>query len=117
MKLLISKLSTRELIRVCNQKLISAARDLAEFTKRGINANFIVSLAHRCEDLESLIEQPFASKKFHELRKLEESIVSDLAKMCDMGMRIWGHMPHKFNEYRVEIPLDSPTGNTSISAA
>ena len=56
-KLLRPRVNRSDLVKLCNEKMICAARDLAEFTKNGLNASFIVALAHKCEHFESLVSQ------------------------------------------------------------
>lgn len=86
----------RALIKTCNEILVKAARDLAEFTKHGLNANFIVSLAHKCEHLEDLIKQPLNKV---ELNRIEQEIREALLKICETGKQIWNHDPIKCREY------------------
>ncbi|MEM9987840.1 MAG: hypothetical protein AAF804_22340, partial [Bacteroidota bacterium] len=74
----------RELIGICNEKLVCAARDLAEFTKNGINASYIVALAHKCEDLEEAIDQPQSSQSNH----VEDEITLAIHQICEMGRKI-----------------------------
>lgn len=88
-----SRLGRHELIRLCNEKMVCAARDLAEFTKNGINASFIVALAHKCEHYEvELTEQ-------QEAGQIENEIRDALQRICDLGRRIWSNDPMKYNDY------------------
>lgn len=95
-KPLLSKLSRQELVRLCNEKMVCAARDLAEFTKNGINASFIVALAHKCEDLEASMQQ---SPVQSEMGRAEREIKEAVSKICEMGRRIWSNDPTKYNDY------------------
>ncbi|MEZ4828297.1 MAG: hypothetical protein R3C61_18710 [Bacteroidia bacterium] len=99
----LSKLSRKDLLRLCNEKMVCAARDLAEFTKNGINASFIVALAHKCEDLEATIEQPFTVYNFQETQSTEREIKEAMSMICDMGRRIWSNNPSKYNDYLISI--------------
>ena len=99
-KPLLFRMNGRELVRLCNEKMICAARDLAEFTKNGINASFIVALAHKCEHFESSLNQPFrAFPQIDSSQSSEKEIRDSLMRICEMGRRIWSHDPLKYRDY------------------
>ena len=89
----------QELIRICNEKMICAARDLAEFTKNGINASYIVALAHKCENLEGSMNKTQAEE--HALTETEREIEQAVQHICEMGQKIWSHDPTKFSDYTI----------------
>ncbi|MEM6634002.1 MAG: hypothetical protein AAF694_30280 [Bacteroidota bacterium] len=100
---LISQLSPRDLVLLCNEKIICAARDLAEFTKHGITANFIVNLAHKCEEFENQLteqenEETLPSHLDTELREA-------LNRICNLGKKIWATSPQKYNNYVIYRPF------------
>ena len=99
-KPLLSRLSRHELVRLCNEKMVCAARDLAEFTKNGINASFIVALAHKCEDLEDSLNQPInGHPDTPEANSAETEIKDAVKRICDLGQRIWSNNPSKYRDY------------------
>jgi len=97
-------LTRKELITLCNDKLVCAARDLAEFTKNGINANFIVALAHKCELYESSLDQNSPYQYSTDSKKIEEEIKDSIGAICELGRRIWSDNPSKYNDYLVIEP-------------
>ncbi|MDX2282614.1 MAG: hypothetical protein NW241_00570 [Bacteroidia bacterium] len=94
----VARLSGRELVRLCNEKLVCAARDLAEFTQNGINANFIVSLALKCETLEAMQQQ---TQGQHTVQPLEQELQEAVSRICDVGQQIWSDNPVKRRDYAV----------------
>ncbi len=98
-KPLVSTISPYQLCKVCNEKMIAAAKDLAEFTKHGINANFIVALAHKCEEFEKMLSRSLSRQDPRELKHLEIELISGLSKICEIGKRIWKHVPRKQSMY------------------
>ena len=92
-------LSRKELIQFCNEKLVCAARDLAEFTKNGINANFIVALAHKCELYESTLDTSSPLQQSTDSKKIEQEIKDSISAICELGRRIWSENPSKFRDY------------------
>lgn len=118
-KHLLSRSYRRELVSTCNDLLVKAARDLAEFTKHGLNANFIVSLAHKCEHLEKMIEQPRPLFNRNELTQTEMEIRDAILRICELGRKIWNNDPQKYKDYTVSrlqlIEVESGAG--AISAA
>jgi hypothetical protein len=98
----ISQLSMRELVTVCNEKMVCAARDLAEFTAIGIHANDIVSLAVKCESFEKELAQPAASS---ELLRLASEIRSALVDICNAGLRIWQSNLKRRQDYQLPARL------------
>ena len=113
-KQLISRLNRRELVRICNEKMVCAARDLAEFTKNGINANFIVALAHKCENLEDSLNdhQTFRDRSnAPEASKAETEIKDAVKRICDLGQTIWSNNPTKYSDYIITAPHHNQSGN------
>lgn len=100
-KPLVSRLNPYQLCCLCNEKMIAAARDLAEFTKHGINANFIVSLAHKCEKFENMLNESLGRQDRYEMQHLERELLLGLSKICEIGKRIWQHVPRKHSVYHV----------------
>ena len=109
----------RALVQTCNEILVKAARDLAEFTKHGLNANFIVSLAHKCEQLEALIKQPIPRFNKAELHRMEQEIWEAMVEICETGKRIWNHEPSKYRDYVLKLAKPGPArpGPGSFHAA
>ncbi len=109
----ISQLSMRELVTVCNEKMVCAARDLAEFTKAGIHANDIVSLAIKCETFEKQLGQP-SPKASSEHLSMASEIRKSLTDICKAGVAIWQQNPKRRQDYllpsrlasgRLEMPI------------
>ena len=99
-KPLLTRMSRHELVRLCNDKMFCAARDLAKFTKNGINASFIVALAHKCENLEESLNQPFSGQPdTPEANNAETEIKDAVRRICDLGQRIWSNNPAKYRDY------------------
>ncbi|GAB4412824.1 MAG: hypothetical protein OHK0039_19170 [Bacteroidia bacterium] len=111
-KQLLTRLSSKELVRLCNEKMICAARDLAEFTKNGINAGFIVSLAHKCELYEDAIQQPQAADNQH--HQFQYEIQDAVERICETGKAIWSHDPAKYQDY-VLAHMDQTQNNYRAS--
>lgn len=103
MKRMLFRLSRKELISLCNDKLVCAARDLAEFTKNGVNANFIVALAHKCELYESSLDQNSPYQFSTDSTKIEEEIRDSIGAICELGRRIWSDNPQKYNDYILSV--------------
>lgn len=101
------QLNRKELVLLCNEKLVCAARDLAEFTKNGINASFIVALAHKCELVESNMDHQQAQSLSlytpHETKRTESEIREGLVRICELGSRIWSKNPKKRKDYRLSL--------------
>lgn len=96
-------LTRKELIKLCNEKLVCAARDLAEFTKNGINANFIVALAHKCELYESTLEQGSPFQHSSDSKKIEQEIQDSIGTICELGKKIWSDNPSKYQDYNLAL--------------
>ena len=105
----VSFIGRNELIRVCNEKLICAARDLAELTKHGFNATNVVSLATKCEMFEKLMSQSqqVVRNQTADLRQMEQEIWETLYKLCEIGKSIWNNTP-KYDQYVISSPFDAP---------
>lgn len=98
--------NARDLIHLCNEKLVCAARDLARFTKAGINASFIVALAHKCEALEDTLNQPIQSKPGASgTQQTTEEIQAAVEELCDMGRKIWSDDPRRYRDYVLPIKV------------
>lgn len=118
-KHLLSRPYRQELINMCNDLLIKAARDLAEFTKHGLNAHFIVSLAHKCEHLENMLKHPKTLFNRAELTQTETEIQAAILRICETGRKIWNNNPKKYRDY-VLVPvqhIDIEPGSGSIHVA
>jgi hypothetical protein len=100
----VSQLSMRELVTVCNEKMVCAARDLAEFTKAGIHATDIVTLATKCEAFERQLGQP-APAATSELLRLASEIRSALVNICKAGLRIWQNNLKRRQDYLLPARL------------
>lgn len=98
-KSMLSSLSRQELVHVCNEKLVWAARDLAEFTKQGINARYIVDNAHKCEKLENMLKQSYHMYQKAELQVLENDLRAAVIRICETGRKIWQKNKAKYNNY------------------
>ncbi|MEM6806923.1 MAG: hypothetical protein AAF696_36320 [Bacteroidota bacterium] len=96
-------LTRKELIKLCNEKLVCAARDLAEFTKNGINANFIVALAHKCELYESSLEQESPTQHAADSKRIEQEIKDSIGAICELGKKIWSDNPSKYQDYNLAL--------------
>ena len=104
-KRLLARLNGRELVRLCNDKMVCAARDLAEFTKNGINASFIVALAHKCEHLEDSLKPSGHQFQIQESSNdTEHEIKEAVNRICELGRRIWSDDPNKDNDYVITMP-------------
>jgi len=106
-KTLVNELSPKDLLSLCNEKMLCAARDLAEFTKYGLNANFIVSLAHKCEEYEKIISQP--GRDHRDYSRLETELKEALEKICKTGRQIWAQYPSKYDNYVIYRPFYGKT--------
>lgn len=100
----LSRFNGRELVRLCNDKLICAARDLAEFTKNGINASFIVALAHKCEHLEDSLNPASPQPNQSQPLATESEIKDAVDRICELGRRIWSNDPNKYSDYVIKLP-------------
>lgn len=98
-----ARLGSRELIRLCNEKLICAARDLAEFTKNGINASFIVALAHKCEHFEDSLDEPVIGQGPQRSSQTEQEIQEAVHQICELGQKIWANEPARYREYTFSL--------------
>ena len=94
-----------ELVRMCNEKMVCAARDLAEFTKNGINAAYIVSLAYKCDELAESLQtpkqpdQPAPSLDKH----VAAEIWTSVSNLCETGRKIFQGQPAKYNDYVIPV--------------
>lgn len=102
-KQLLSKLSSRDLLRLCNEKMVCAARDLAEFTKNGINASFIVALAHKCEVFEEALADTPLQEEAGDKRQVKEEIQEAVSRICETGREIWSRDPSKYRDYVISV--------------
>lgn len=108
-RLSLLQLEQQELLRVCNEKMVFAARDLAEFTRKGINADYIVQLAYKCEDFEKLLSSTDKVKSLTKLKQMEEEIRDALARICETASDIWAGDPAKHKDYEiVDVSLSQP---------
>lgn len=100
------KFSRKELVSLCNEKLICAARDLAEFTKHGIYAHEIVDLAHKCERFDQMLQAPLPMYQQKELRQLERDLLHSLQRICQIGQKIFRNDRAKYKEYVISKPKE-----------
>jgi|GEM_PF-3289275 len=77
-----------ELLALCNEKMLNAAIDLAEMTKHGVNADFIVWLAQLCEDFEQKLNRFSGNKQTQEVIDMAKTIWESTRKICAAGQRI-----------------------------
>lgn len=99
-----------ELVRICNEKMACAARDLAEFTKNGINAGFIVALAYKCEDLAQELENEKKSNKALTVDgQMAAEVWQSVNQLCDTGRKIFQNQPSKYKDY--VIPVTEQNGS------
>ncbi|MEO0898504.1 MAG: hypothetical protein AAFY71_18975 [Bacteroidota bacterium] len=94
-----SRLSGHDLVSFCKEKLTCAARDLAEFTKNGINAGFIVALAYKCDNLEEHLETPGQPNTILEAQDVEIEVRIAVEKICDTGRKIFNERSRKYQDY------------------
>ncbi|MEM7654507.1 MAG: hypothetical protein AAF399_00130 [Bacteroidota bacterium] len=113
-KPLFSGMGRRELIRICNEKMVCAARDLAEFTKNGINASFIVALAHKCDSFEDRLDQ---EQQLAGNQDIEWEIKDALKHICELGQQIWSSNPIKSKDYLLPAAQRSPVDKRSPRVA
>ena len=115
-KPLLSKLNGRQLIELCNEKMVCAARDLAEFTKRGLNANFIVSLALKCEEFEKKMTKAATSASAGLMMEQEDEIRDALVQICETGKSIWPSHSPKYHDYLLPAHLyESLRGSSNVA--
>lgn len=96
-----------DLVRICNEKITCAARDLAEFTKNGINAGFIVSLAHKCEDLaKTLEEDPQAKRPLLSETDMANEVWTSVNEICAKGRQIFRNQPTKYHDYVISLTTE-----------
>jgi hypothetical protein len=111
----VSQLSRKELVKLCNEKMVCAARDLAEFTAHGLNANYIVSLAHKCEQFEKQLGQPHVTGS-DDLLKSETELRNALVEVITAGRQIWRNHPAKLKDYQLPVRLIKGLSDASSSA-
>lgn len=95
--------TSRDLVRICKEKMTCAARDLAEFTQNGINASYIVALAHKCEHFEDSLNQPHQAREQDVVVETEREIQEAVHQICEMGRQIWVNHPTKYNDYIISV--------------
>ena len=98
-KSLLNRFNPQELIRLCNEKMVCAARDLAEFTNNGINASFIVALAHKCENYEETVGGHPTIESSTNIPASKDEILEGVDMICRVGQQIWSQNPTKYNDY------------------
>ena len=106
-------LSRQELVAMCNEVMVCAARDLAEFTKKGLFASEIVSLALKCEEFEQVSSLPGTPVPTAQSHSLENEIRKGLLKICEIGRSIWQRQSPKYQDYL--IPAHIHEGLASAS--
>jgi hypothetical protein len=79
-------------VKACHKILVASAQDLAVLTQKGIRADEIVALAHKCEDLESLIQGPetstigFQSRKKRHIPSLMQELKRGISRICMIAL-------------------------------
>lgn len=92
--------STRhDLVNFCKNTLVCAARDLAEFTRNGINAGFIVALAYKCDSLEATLDHKELPGPVHSNPEVENEVREAVRQICDTGRKIFDKEPAKYRDY------------------
>ncbi|MEM6260956.1 MAG: hypothetical protein AAGI38_00505 [Bacteroidota bacterium] len=104
---LLSQLRGQKLLAVCNHKMICAARDLAEFTKFGLNANYIVSIALKCEEYGKNLHNSMQPTGSDILYRLEEEIQEAITEICETGATIWQNYPKKRRDYEIDYTVQA----------
>ena len=112
-KSMFSKDPIPELIILCNDTVISAARDLAVFTRNGINAQFIVSLAGKCRELEKINDPKTPPHSSGKQTRLVAEIRTKLIELSNAAYKIWKDQPAMYNNY----VLPSGFGDDFLDAA
>ncbi len=87
-------------LKIWNDILVQAAKDLATFTEYGIYARFISSLALKCEEYEGLKNQ---NKYTERLYILEKEIEAGIEHICRTAHKIWQEKPSKRRVYSREL--------------
>lgn len=114
-KKMLTNINYADFIELVNEKLVYAARDLAEFTKKGIYAHHIVDLAQKCEDFENHISQPFQARAKASFQGLRQDLFDAVMDICDMGREIWPSSHPKYKDYVISLkqlninPYSSPS--------
>jgi len=93
------RMSGHDLVKFCKDKLVCAARDLAEFTKNGINAGFIVALAYKCDNLEESLERPSPPQDVIEAKQVELEVRQAVEQICFTGREIFKNGSNKYHDY------------------
>lgn len=88
-----------KLLKMCLDKTTFAARDLAEFTKYGLNATYIVTVASQCDEFEKLLDDP--STHTPRIIELEHSLRDSLYEIAATGQRIWKQHAAKYRDYLI----------------
>ncbi|MCI4666708.1 MAG: hypothetical protein MRZ79_01005 [Bacteroidia bacterium] len=88
-----------DLVNFCKNTLVCAARDLAEFTRNGINAGFIVALAYKCDSLEATLDQTALSNSGNGTETVENEVREAVNQICETGRKIFNQEPTKYRDY------------------
>lgn len=102
-KIISTSADSHTFAQLCHEKLVEASRDLAWMTPQGIHAAEIVTLAHKCEDLQQLLKMPQAAhckQTQSRFQKLKQELTAGIHRICRVGRRIWHKNPHKQQRYR-----------------
>lgn len=93
------KSSRHDLVNFCKNTLVCAARDLAEFTRNGINAGFIVALAYKCDSLEATLDHVPMSGPASNNEEVEKEVREAVNQICETGRKIFDKEPTKYRDY------------------
>lgn len=94
----------QERVKIWNEMLVNAAKDLAAFTQEGVYAKFIAELAQKCEAYEQQITKPRHDKDH---AQLEAEIIAGINQICRTGQKIWKYDPEKRRAYSLNIMENS----------
>lgn len=91
--------SRHDLVNFCKNTLVCAARDLAEFTRNGINAGFIVALAYKCDNLEATLDHSVVPSPVSSNDDVEREVREAVNQICETGRKIFDKEPSKYRDY------------------
>jgi len=92
-------LNRHDLVNFCKSTLVCAARDLAEFTRNGINAGFIVALAYKCDSLEATLSDAQPVEKADSPEDVEQEVREAVNQICETGRKIFTQESPKYRDY------------------
>lgn len=90
----------KNLVAVCEEKLVQATRDLAYLTPQGINAQFIAQLSTACQALrKQLNSHTQIPRHYH----LEQEVWEKLQRVCETGKSVWQQNMEKRKAYELNF--------------